>query len=46
MHILETYYGLDEDDGTIAPEMTQSGFLFQTPQAPPPGPGGVGFQFG
>jgi hypothetical protein len=46
MHILETYYGLDEDDGTIAPEMTQSGFLFQTPQAPPPGPGGGGFQFG
>ena len=46
MHILETYFGLDddEDDGAIAPETTQQGFVFQ---AQPPGqqPAG-GFTFG
>jgi len=44
MHILESYFGLDdEDDGQLAPETTQQGFIFQgQPPAAPPG----GFQFG
>ena len=45
MHILETYFGLDDDDddGAIAPETTQQGFVFQA--APQQGATG-GFQFG
>merc|ERR1719440_1245970 len=43
MHILETYFGLDdeEDEAGIAPETTNEGFVFQQPQAP-----GGGFTFG
>jgi len=45
MHILETYFGLDdeEDDAGIAPETTNAGFVFQQPQQPPPA---GGFTFG
>ena len=46
MNILETYFGLDEDedDGTLTPETTQAGFVF-APQPPPPAASG-GFNFG
>ena len=41
MHVLETYFGLDEEeDGTLAPETTQQGFVFQGQQ---PAPGGFSF---
>jgi len=44
IHILEVYFGLDEeDDETLAPETTQQGFVFQG-QAPVGPPGG--YQFG
>jgi len=44
MHILETYFGLDdEEDGELAPEITQQGFVFQGQQ--PAGPPG-GYTFG
>jgi len=44
VHILETYFGLDdEEDEHIAPETTQMGFVFQGQQ--PVGPPG-GYQFG
>jgi hypothetical protein len=44
VHILETYFGLDDDeDEQIAPEANQQGFVFQgqQPQQPP-----GGYQFG
>merc|ERR1719440_1902340 len=45
VHILETYFGLDDDaDTAIAPETTQQGFVFQGQAAPQPPAGG--FQFG
>jgi len=45
MHILETYFGLDddEDEQGIAPETTEGGFVFNAQQ--PSAPGG-GFTFG
>ena len=44
VHILETYFGLDDDeDEQIAPEANQQGFVFQGQQ--PAGPPG-GYQFG
>jgi len=44
VHILETYFGLDdEEDEQLAPETTQQGFVFQGQQ--PVGPPG-GYQFG
>ena len=44
MHILETYFGFDEEqDDTLAPEITDSGFAFA--QQPPP-PQAGGYQFG
>lgn len=44
VHILETYFGLDDDeDEQIAPETTTQGFVFQGQQ--PTGPPG-GYQFG
>merc|ERR1712146_658618 len=40
MHILETYFGLeDEEDDSLAPETTQQGFVFQPQQQ-------QGYQFG
>jgi hypothetical protein len=43
MHILETYFGLDdEEDALVAPEQTQSGFVFQG-GAPQPPAGGFSF---
>merc|ERR1719440_99098 len=45
MHILETYFGIDEEaDESLAPETTQQGFVFQGQAAPQPPAGG--FQFG
>ena len=46
VHILETYFGLDdEEDEQLAPETTSEGFVFQ--QAPPQqGAGMGGYQFG
>ena len=45
VHILEAYFGLDDDDDTaIAPEQNQQGFVFQGQAAAAPPPGG--FQFG
>jgi len=29
VHILETYFGLDEEDEQLAPEITSEGFVFQ-----------------
>jgi len=44
VHILETYFGLDdEEDDHIAPQATEGGFAFQAQQ--PAGPPG-GYQFG
>merc|ERR1719440_272252 len=44
VHILESYFGLDdEDDTNLAPETTQQGFIFQG--AAPAGPPG-GYSFG
>jgi len=46
MHILEAYFGLDDDDddAAIAPESTNTGFVFQQPQQQ--GPPAGGFTFG
>jgi len=46
VHILETYFGLDdEEDDQLAPETTNEGFVFQ--QAVPQQAGGMGgYQFG
>jgi len=44
VHILESYFGLDDDDDTqLAPETTQQGFVFQGAQQPGPPPGGFTF---
>jgi len=44
VHILESYFGLDDDEDTsVAPQVDQGGFVFQ-PQAPSVPQGG--FQFG
>lgn len=44
MHILETYFGIDEEeDEAIAPEATQQGFVFQGQQQ---GQQQGGYQFG
>jgi hypothetical protein len=46
VHILETYFGLDEEeDESIAPQTTEQGFLFQQAPPQPTGPPG-GYQFG
>lgn len=45
VHILETYFGLDEEeDEQFVPEATNEGFVFQ--QAIPQQPSGIGYQFG
>ena len=45
VHILETYFGLDdeEDDDGIAPEATNNAFVFQQPQQTPGATGGFNF---
>jgi len=45
VHILETYFGLDDDeDDALAPTTQDNGYVFDA-QAAPPAPMG-GFQFG
>jgi hypothetical protein len=45
VHILETHFGLDDDeDEQLAPETTNEGFVFQ--QAIPQQAAGLGYQFG
>ena len=39
VHILESYFGLDDDDTQLAPETTQQGFVFQGAAQPGPPPG-------